>query len=83
MLDLATTFSSSLLCRALETQIVLRVRRKLEWGGQLSLQSSSLFTLEEILIKGKRATTVAEASVLWPPDAKSQLIGKDPDPGKY
>ena len=24
----------------------------------------------------------AEAPILWPPDAKSQLIGKDPDPGK-
>ena len=42
----------------------------------------TLFTLEEILRKGKWATTVAEASVFWPPDAKSQLNGKDPDPGK-
>ena len=24
----------------------------------------------------------AEASILWPPDARSQLIGKDPDAGK-
>ena len=24
----------------------------------------------------------AEALVLWPPDVKSQLIGKDPDAGK-
>ena len=24
----------------------------------------------------------AEAPILWPPDAKSQLIGKDPDTGK-
>ena len=24
----------------------------------------------------------AEALILWPPDAKSQLIGKDPDAGK-
>ena len=24
----------------------------------------------------------AEASILWPPDAKSWLIGKDPDAGK-
>ena len=23
-----------------------------------------------------------EASILWPPDAKSQFIGKDPDSGK-
>ena len=26
--------------------------------------------------------TVAEAPILWPPDAKSRLIGKDPDAGK-
>ena len=24
----------------------------------------------------------AEVPILWPPDAKSQLIGKDPDAGK-
>ena len=24
----------------------------------------------------------AKAPILWPPDAKSQLIGKDPDAGK-
>ena len=26
--------------------------------------------------------TEAEALILWPPDVKSQLIGKDPDAGK-
>ena len=26
--------------------------------------------------------TDAEIPILWPPDAKSQLIGKDPDAGK-
>ena len=29
-----------------------------------------------------RADTEAKASVLWPPDAKSWLTGKDPDAGK-
>ena len=29
-----------------------------------------------------RTNTEAETPVLWPPDAKSQLIGKDPDAGK-
>ena len=28
------------------------------------------------------ADAEAEASILWPPDVKSQLIGKDPDAGK-
>ena len=26
--------------------------------------------------------TETEAPILWPPDAKSQLIGKDPDAGR-
>ena len=26
--------------------------------------------------------TDAEAPILWPPDARSQLVGKDPDAGK-
>ena len=29
-----------------------------------------------------RTDTEAEAPILWPPDAKSQLIGEDPDAGK-
>ena len=27
----------------------------------------------------RRTDAEAEASILWPPDAKSQLFGKDPD----
>ena len=30
----------------------------------------------------ERTDAKAEAPILWPPDAKSQLIGKDPDAGK-
>ena len=30
-----------------------------------------------------RTDAEAEASVFWPPDAKSQPIGKDPDAGEY
>ena len=29
-----------------------------------------------------RTDAKAETLILWPPDAKSQLIGKDPDAGK-
>ena len=29
-----------------------------------------------------RTKAEAEALILWPPDVKSQLIGKDPDAGK-
>ena len=30
----------------------------------------------------KRTDAEAEAPILWQPDAKSRLIGKDPDAGK-
>ena len=30
----------------------------------------------------RRTDAKADAPILWPPDAKSWLIGKDPDPGK-
>ena len=30
-----------------------------------------------------RTDAEAEIPILWPPDAKSWLIGKDPDAGKY
>ena len=30
----------------------------------------------------RRTTAVAEAPILWPPDAKNWLTGKDPDAGK-
>ena len=33
------------------------------------------YLLEELIAE-------AEAPILWPPDGKSQLIGKDPDAGK-
>ena len=29
-----------------------------------------------------RTVAEAKASILWPPDVKKQLIGKDPDAGK-
>ena len=29
-----------------------------------------------------RTDAEAEAPILWPPDGKSQLIGRDPDAGK-
>ena len=34
------------------------------------------------LYSSGRTDAKAEAPILWPPDAKSQLIGKDPDGGK-
>ena len=34
------------------------------------------------LIFIERTDAEAEAPIVWPPDAKSQLTGKDPDAGK-
>ena len=31
----------------------------------------------------RRTEAEAEAPILWPPDAKSLLTGKDPDAGKF
>ena len=46
-------------------------------------------TIKPVNPKGKqpwifigRTDAEAEAPILWPPDAKKQLIGKDPDAGK-
>ena len=49
---------------------------RVPWTARRSNQS----ILKQILIGRTDAT--AEVPVLWPPDAKSQLIGKDPDAGK-
>ena len=37
---------------------------------------------DQSLIFIGRTDAEAETPVLWPPDAKSQLTGKDPDAGK-
>ena len=37
---------------------------------------------DQSLVFIRKTDAEAEAPVLWPPDAKSQLIGKDPDAGK-
>ena len=36
----------------------------------------------QLLVFMGRTDAEAETPVLWPPDGKSQLIGKDPDAGK-
>ena len=47
-----------------------------------NLSSSNQSNLREINLEIFFGRTVAEAPILWPPDAKSQLVGKDPDAGK-
>ena len=59
----------------------LMLKLKLQYFGHLMQRASSL---EKTLMLGKTEgkRTDAEAPIPWPPDAKHQLIGKDPVAGK-
>ena len=46
------------------------------------LQDQSSQSQRKSTLNIGRTVAEAEAPILWPPDAKSQLIGKDPDAGK-
>ena len=48
------------------------------WTARKSNQS----ILKEIIIFIGRTDAEAEAPILWTPDGKSRIIGKDPDAGK-
>ena len=48
----------------------------------LLLGRKAMTHLDSILIFIGRTAAEAETPILWPPDAKSWLIGKDPDAGK-
>ena len=45
------------------------------------LNFPSLISIQSQIFIG-RMDAEAETPILWPPDAKSQLLGKDPDAGK-
>ena len=49
------------------------------WTAWRSNQSILKEISPEYLLEG---LAEAEAAIFWPPDVKSQLIGKDPDTGK-
>ena len=51
---------------------------RVPWTSRRSNQS----IFKEINPEYSLGRTEAEAPVLWPPDAKSQITGKDPDAGK-
>ena len=53
---------------------------RVSWKARRANQSILKEINPEYLLEGP--TAEAEAPILWPPDAKSQLIGKDPDAGK-
>ena len=48
----------------------------------LTARRANQSILKEINPNIGRTDAVAEASILWPLDAKSQLTGKDPEDGK-
>ena len=48
----------------------------------LGLQGDHQWTLKEINLKHSLKYAEADPPIPWPPDAKSWLIGKDPDTGK-
>ena len=54
----------------------LRLPQTARRSNQSNLKENNPeYSLEGLKVK-------AEAPILWPPDAKSQLIGKEPDAGK-
>ena len=52
---------------------------RVPWTVRKSNQSILKEINPEYSLEGDAET---EAPIFWPPDAKSQVIGKDPDPGK-
>ena len=54
---------------------------RVPWTSRRSNQSILKEISPEYSLEGLDAEV--ETPILWPPDAKNQLIGKDPDVGKY
>ena len=54
---------------------------RVSWTARKSNQSILREIRPEYLLKGL-TDAEAEAPILWPPDGKIQLFGKDPDAGK-
>ena len=68
------------------TETVIFKLPQTEVQDQMASQVNSIKYLEkswnQLWIFIGRTDAEAEAPMLWPPDAKSLLIGKDPDAGK-
>ena len=63
----------------MSTVLLMKGVERYRKGEEASIQKENLSLMK--VITG-RTDTEAEAPILWPPGAKSQLIGKDPDAGK-
>ena len=55
---------------------------RVPWTARRLNQSILKEISPEYSLEGIFQYSKPEAPILWPPDAKSQLIGKDPDAGK-
>ena len=53
---------------------------RVPWTARRS--NESILKGNQSLIVIGRTDAEAETPILWPPDAKNRLIGKDPDAGK-
>ena len=53
---------------------------RVPWTARRSIQSILKISQSWMFIG--RTDAEAETPILWPPDAKNKLIGRDPDPGK-
>ena len=61
--------------------MVLKRLLRVLWTARRSKQSVLKEIKQSVLFIG-RTVAEAETPILWPPDVKSQLTGKDPDAGK-
>ena len=63
--------------------MIYTIRRlfRVPWTARRSNQSILKESNPECSLEGLDAE--AETPILWPPDAKSQLLGKDPEAGKH
>ena len=64
-------------------KLLSEVGKRIErlWFKQINLKFNLLMWLIKWIFIG-RTDAETETPILWPPDAKSQLIGKDHDAGK-
>ena len=69
-------------CRRIDAFELWSYRRLLRVPSTARRSNQSILKESQSWIFIGRTDAEAETPVLWPPDAKSRLIGKDPDAGK-